>query len=308
MTLLHVVSCSTGKDSTATLLLAQELHGSDDVLGAFADTGNEHDIVYEYLDYLEQATGIKIKRLRRDFSFEIARKKRFVLERWPEMGVPAWIVERAAAALVPSGNPMLDLCLWKGRFPSRKAQFCTQFLKTEPLVEYQMDLIDEGHAVWSWQGIRADESPGRARKASFEEVGGGLYINRPILRWTASDCFDAMAARGIRPNPLYTMGMKRVGCMPCVNSSKDDLLEISKRFPEHIDRIAEWENMVGEAGKRGEKHSSFIPAPDNARGDRQGRNIRDIVKWSQTDRTGQRDLLRATLMPAACSSSYGLCE
>ena len=24
---------------------------------------------------------------------------------------------------------MLDLCLWKGRFPSRKAQFCTEFLK-----------------------------------------------------------------------------------------------------------------------------------------------------------------------------------
>jgi hypothetical protein len=43
--------------------------------------------------------------------------------------------ERAAEALRPSGNPFLDLCLWKGRFPSRMTQFCTQFLKTEPLTE-----------------------------------------------------------------------------------------------------------------------------------------------------------------------------
>ena len=31
---------------------------------------------------------------------------------------------------------ILDLCIWKGRFPSRKAQFCTSELKTMPLVEY----------------------------------------------------------------------------------------------------------------------------------------------------------------------------
>ena len=32
-------------------------------------------------------------------------------------------IERAKRALVPTGNPFLDLCLWKGRFPSTKARF-----------------------------------------------------------------------------------------------------------------------------------------------------------------------------------------
>ena len=40
--------------------------------------------------------------------------------------------------------------------------------------ELAMSIIDnEGAAVWSWQGIRAEESPHRAREPEFEEVGGG---------------------------------------------------------------------------------------------------------------------------------------
>src|SRR3546814_5551271 len=68
---------------------------------------------------------------------------------------------RALKVLHPTGNPFLDLCLWKGRFPSRKAQFCTEELKRNIAVEFQVDLIDQGHTVVSWQGIRRDESLNR---------------------------------------------------------------------------------------------------------------------------------------------------
>lgn len=37
----HVVSVSGGKDSTATALVALELHGRDACRFVFADTGNE---------------------------------------------------------------------------------------------------------------------------------------------------------------------------------------------------------------------------------------------------------------------------
>jgi len=49
---------------------------------------------------------------------------------------------------------------------------------------------------------------------------------------------------GIKPNPLYKQGMGRVGCMPCIHAKKDEILEISKRFPEEIKRVAEWERLV----------------------------------------------------------------
>ena len=300
---------SGGKDSTATALLALELQPRDSIRFVFADTGNEHEITYKYLEYLEQTLGIAILRLRRSFAHELARKREYVLTKWPGKGVPAAIIERAADILSrPTGNPYLDLCLWKGRFPSRKAQFCTQFLKTEPLVEYQMSLIDAGAIVWSWQGIRAEESPRRALAPEFEEVGGGLYIMRPIKRWTAADAIEAHAAAGIEPNQLYRMGMTRVGCMPCINASKSEIAQIAKRFPEHVDRIEEWEALVGQAGKR-LGIIGFFPAPEDGRAERQGRNIREIVRWAGTTRGGyQGDLLRAAEDPAMCSSAYGLCE
>lgn len=319
----HVVSMSGGKDSLATALVCIETCNAEDILFAFADTGNEDQIVYDYLDYLEDALGIEIHRLKRDFSAEIARKRDYVLSVWPEEGVDPVVCERAANALVPSGNPFLDLCLWKGRFPSRKAQFCTQFLKTEPLMEFQIDLIDEGSAVWSWQGVRIDESEYRRRRLqgtgtcvkSFEVVGGGLFIHRPILRWSAEDCFDAAAAAGLDPNPLYRMGMKRVGCMPCVNCGKDEVLEIARRFPAAIDRIEEWEACVSEASKRGAS-TFFHRSPDAAVEDSRREviferaRIRNVVEWAKTSRGGrQYDMFRSAISATeSCSSAYGLCE
>lgn len=316
---VHLVSMSGGKDSTATLLMARELYGDQTIIPIFADTGNEHELTIEYLGYLEQALDIQIVRLKRDFTEWWWHRRNYVRDVWPEKLVrkdgishidAAIMVRRVLAVFEkgPTGNPYLDLCMIKGRFPSRKAQFCTQFLKTEPLTEYAINLIDAGNAVWSWQGIRAQESPGRALAPEFEEVGGGLFIYRPIKRWTALDTFEAHRAVGVLPNPLYKLGMSRVGCMPCINANKAEIAEIARRFPEHIDRIEEWEGAVCSAGKRADI-SSFFPAPEDGRGDRMGRNIRQVVRWSQTTRGGmQFDLIRATEELPACSSAYGLCE
>lgn len=302
-----LASVSGGKDSTATLLVAIERHGVESVQAAFADTGNEHDVTYEYVRYLEDATGVAIKWLRQDFSEWWAQRRVYVAEKWPSKGVPDSVVARALAVYDqgPTGNPYLDLCIIKNRFPSRMAQFCTQFLKSEPLTEYALELIDQHGAVESWQGVRADESPSRARLPSYEYVGGGYGIYRPILRWSVSDVFAAHDAAGIARNPLYTQGMGRVGCMPCVNANKAELREIAKRFPDHIDRIEEWESIVGLVSKR--NAATFFASPgDNETAHARG-NIRQVVEWSKTTRGGvQRDLLGSDIL--ACSSAYGLCE
>lgn len=313
---IHVVSLSTGKDSTATALLALEEVPRERLRWVTADTGNEHEEYERYLKYLEKELGIVIDVLRSEFTEQIARKREYVLNKWPEKGVPPHAVARAAKALVPTGNPYLDLCLWKGRFPSRRAQFCTEFLKTQPLVEYQLEIVESGlaAAVWSWQGVRIDESDSRRTRLqgtgacvkSFDVLGGGVYNFRPILRWTAQECIDAHALYGITPNPLYSQGMFRVGCMPCVNANKDEILEISKRFPHHIDRIEYWERSVAMTSKLEE--ASFFPNPHrDAHLNKRG--IRNVVEWSKTQRGGVNlDFIRIMEEPKACSSNYGLCE
>ena len=303
-----LVSVSGGKDSTATLLVAMEQHPLENISAVFCDTGNEHQFTYDYVRYLELQTGVPIRWLKQDFSAWWQRKTEYVRDKWPSKGVPDGVVERVLAFLErgPTGNPYLDLCIIKGRFPSRKAQFCTQYLKTEPATEYALALIDRYGAIESWQGVRADESPNRANLPEREDRGGGLSIVRPIHKWTAEQVFAQHRKHNIKPNPLYSMGMGRVGCMPCINAAKDEILEISKRFPEHFERIAEWERIVGRVSKR--SNATFFTAPGENDTAHERGNVLQKIEWSKTSRGGKQiDFTRLDDSPA-CASSYGLCE
>lgn len=164
-----------------------------------------------------------------------------------------------------------------------------------------LPLLDQQAEVYSWQGVRSDESLARRNLPELEKVGGGLWNYRPILQWTAQDCFDMHRKHGIKHNPLYEQGMGRVGCMPCIHARKDELLEISKRFPEEVERVARWEWIVSAASKRGS--STFGVGTDISVA-----SIHSVVEWSKTSRGGrQLDFLRLQDGPA-CSSVYGLCE
>jgi len=265
----NIISVSGGKDSTALLLLAIERQ-TENMQAVFADTGNEHEQTYDYVRYLEQATGVPIRWVKADFTRQIAGKLEYVLTKWADKGVPQASIDRAASALVPTGNPFLDLCIWKGRFPSTKAAFCSEELKRNPIIaQVQMPILDSGDDIQSWQGVRRDESlrrstlPERDLKLTHAN-GAELWNYRPILDWTAEDAFAMHRKHGIKHNPLYEQGMGRVGCMPCINCRKDELLEISKRFPEAIDRIRQWESAVAAASKRG--GATFFAAVNHGEG------------------------------------------
>jgi 3'-phosphoadenosine 5'-phosphosulfate sulfotransferase (PAPS reductase)/FAD synthetase len=307
---LAVVSVSGGKDSMATAVLARDKCGLDNCRFVFADTGNEHELTCEYVNvYLPTVLG-PIVTVRADFSREIANKRIYAQEVWPTKGVPNEIVQRALSVLHPTGVPFLDMCLWKGRFPSRMTQFCTQYLKRTPLDNYLLDQMEGDREIQSWRGIRRDESSNRSNALDRELVAEGYWIVQPIVTWTAQQVVDFVIGRGIKLNPLYSQGMHRVGCMPCINSSKDDLLETSKRFSPHIDKIREWERLVSLAAKRGWT-TFFADCLRDGETDAeifQRMQVDERVRWAQTARGGrQMDFIRQGA-PQVCSSVYGLCE
>ncbi|MDE2105539.1 MAG: phosphoadenosine phosphosulfate reductase family protein [Patescibacteria group bacterium] len=314
----HVISVSGGKDSTATLLLALERCPKESIIPIFCDTGNEHEQTYEYLGYLEQALDIRIHRLKADFSEQIKAKRLFIARdqrigrdksgrklRWTNKAK-----RRAMMVMHPTGNPFLDLCIWKGRFPSRMAQFCTEELKRDMAVMFQLDLIEQGFNVLSWQGVRRDESLNRRNAKLLERIGPKLWAFRPLVNWSALDVFSYCAGKSIQPNPLYLQGMNRVGCMPCINVSKAELHQIAVRFPEHLKRIAEWEWIVGNSSKRG--FGTFMADAHNSLDRREifaELNIWSRVEWAKTSRGGkQYNFFSQWEESKACSSAYGLCE
>ncbi len=297
---INVISISGGKDSTAMWLLALE-RDTPNLKVVFSDVGHEHPETYKYIDYLEKELG-PITRIKPDFTQQILRKREVVDTKWRKEGVSEKIIQQALEVLHSTGNPFLDLCMWKGRFPSTMARFCTVELKVRPMFDQvYVPILEAGNRVVSWQGIRANESLSRSKMVETEETPEGYTIYRPILNWDVYDVFKQHDKHGIKPNPLYKQGMGRVGCMPCINSKKEELYEIARRFSEEIERVARWEEIVSKASKRGS--ATFFTSDDR------GHGIHDVVEWSKTTYGGvQYDLLKLMEEVPMCSSQYGLCE
>jgi len=309
----HVVSVSGGKDSAACYLLAIER--GVPFRAVTADTGHEAEETYEWIRQLSDRTGgPSVEVVRQDFTIQINRKRDLVKSKWVEEGVDDEIIAAALDVLHPTGIPFLDLCLWKGRFPSRRAQFCTEWLKSVPIYSQVFEPIMREETLVRWQGERRDESPNRANLPRFQKVRAkGLHpalIFRPIVFWNAGNTFEMHRRHGLTWNPLYEAGMTRVGCFPCINANKGELKSIKLRAPDVVEKLLYFERLVSMSSKRGQA-TFFAPGvtPERTRPDGSFPKADRVMDWAETSRGGkQYDLLSRLDDDTGCSSEYGLCE
>lgn len=289
----NIISFSGGKDSTALLLWAKE--NLDDYIVVWMDTGWEHDITYAYVDYIDKellnGTLIRLKSEKYD--------------------------------------GFADLSIKKKRVASTKARFCTQELKLYPVGKFY-DTLRDDYEIHSYVGIRADESLSRSKmkEVNFDLDYFGVWVHRPLLKWTAEDVFAIMKRYDIEPNPLYKMGMKRVGCMPCIMSNHRDIKEIAKRFPDVIDDVRDLENKIGRsffsAGYIPDKYCSKYQIvekdvkkkiDDPMFGEREVTvkkkstvwypTIDDVVRYVQEN---EEQVNMIDEEPQSCMSHYSICE
>lgn len=341
---VHIVGVSGGKDSTGTYCLAIELLGARGFRAWAADTDNEDPRNYEQIGRIPEWTGgPRVEWFKADFTERLVKRRAYILEHWPKPrrgrpAVPQEMINRAVAVLddrlahPEDANAFLDMCLVKGRFPSRKAQFCTEELKVKVLQAAQAELLRAGRTVVSWQGIRADESYERSLMPPVQElnadticggpVAGRLFAFRPLLNKSADEVFAIAARHGVPRNPLYDLGASRVGCWPCVNCGKLEILLVARHSPQKIARIAEMERIVSQASRLGV--STFFHAPgDPVMADElayhealgaplaitpQTHGINRMVEWAKTARGGrQYQLFDPTPVSETCASA-GTCE
>lgn len=280
--LINHIGISGGKDSTALLLWAVHESGYDraSLRVSFCDTGNELAQTYDHVRLLsERVHPVEWLTPQRDF---------------------------------------YALAEHKHRFPSVKARFCTTDLKMEPSRRYVYGLLDEGHEVLLHTGVRLGEKRmfGDIKEREFD-AWYGLPIYRPLFSWSLDDVWAIHERYDIPRNPLYAMGMKRVGCAPCIMSSKKEIHRMSKLFPERIDRIREAENA---AAARGHVATFFandkVPECQRTGGEFHAKNgkvfqiatIDDVVRWSRTSRGGLQGELDFEDELTTCAQRSGLCE
>jgi len=266
----HIACFSGGKDSTALVLWAKE--NLPEFTAVFCDTGWEHPITYAYIEEVNQT-------------------------------VLGGSLVRIASDRYPGG--FVELVQKKRRCPSAKARFCTEQLKVVPMIHW---LDQQGDELTVYQGIRADESLSRSRMPARQWSDHyDAWIERPLLHWTAEQCFDLIRAKDVQPNPLYLMGAARVGCFPCVMVNMRELkayLTHPQNGPALKQRLLDLEARVG----RSFFEPTYIPERFcTGFDDVSGKPFpwcSDVFRYLESVDENQLPLLPAR----SCMSVYNLCE
>ena len=321
---INHIGLSGGKDSTALWGWAINESGypKESIRGSFCDTENEYQDVYDQIKILDEYG--------QDRGVAPVRVLRANNPQWTWTNLPLF----------------LALAMWKKRFPSARARFCTTELKIIPSQKYIEELQLNGHEVVAHSGVRANESIERSLMQEWDRGQFNCMVRRPLLKWTISDVWAAHQRYGLRINPLYFKGRKRVGCKLCCMSTKRDVRVTANQNPETIDTYETWEGLVGSPapsahGKRlghgsGFFHAQMVPErfrsikglirkKDSSdgrykKGDTYSAcTIRDVVRWSMTGK-GAKEIDTKQMafelnieqdfnqddMHAPCSSGY--CE
>ena len=148
------------------------------------------------------------------------------------------------------------------RLPSGRQQFCTDFLKTQPITAFIHDYM-ERHGITKTinaTGMRAEESPRRAKKLPFTlskgEGTSGMYQPRkypshlvhdwlPIFDYTTAEVFGEIAHAGQEPHQVYSMGFSRLSCVFCVNGRIEEHKRAAELRPELAKKMSELEREIG---------------------------------------------------------------
>ncbi|MFE1500684.1 phosphoadenosine phosphosulfate reductase family protein, partial [Streptomyces albidoflavus] len=198
------ISTSAGKDSLVcayrVVTLAAEAGCLDKVVMVHADLGEE-----------SEWPGVR----------ELAQRQ---AERW---GVEFIVVQ--------ADRGLLGLVEKRGMWPDAARRLCTSTLKRDkiaPLFKQITDALglDEQALILSALGIRAAESPARARKLPLSidmraSTGQRMVLTwHPILELSEADVWQQIADATLEYHPVYDALIPRLSCVFCVLAGRDVLV------------------------------------------------------------------------------------
>lgn len=143
----------------------------------------------------------------------------------------------------------------RGMFPSPSNRQCTSDLKRDPIDReirrYLKARPEFGGVIVNCMGMRAQESPGRAKLVPFKlnarnsKAGREWFDWLPIHDWTEAQVFAAIRAAGQEPFWTYAAGMRRKSCCFCIMACDRDLKRAAELKPELYGRYVRAERELG---------------------------------------------------------------
>lgn len=154
---------------------------------------------------------------------------------------------------------LLDQIEARGKFPDAQNRFCTSDHKRAQVDKVFTALVAETRAmhkgarvrVLNCMGLRAQESPKRAKMVDFEPLkratNGRREVDQwlPIHAWTEAQVWERIRASGVPYHPAYDLGMPRLSCCFCVLASKDALLLAGHHNRALLDEYVRVEQKIG---------------------------------------------------------------
>lgn len=146
-------------------------------------------------------------------------------------------------------------------WPSASTRQCTSDLKRGPIQrEVRRYAKANGFkTIVNCLGLRAQESPGRAKRQTFSRMG----ISNSVLTWfewlpvhemRTTEVFATIAAAGQQPHYAYALGNERLSCVFCIMASRRDLANGAANQPALLAEYAAMERHTGYT-----MHMSRIP-------------------------------------------------
>jgi phosphoadenosine phosphosulfate reductase len=219
------VSYSGGKDSQVVLDLVLQVIPYKELFVIFTDTKMELPDTYQMVDWTENF----YKRFYPDFKIHRVGSVFDTLELWRVLGPP-----------------------------SRIKRWCCSVYKIAPQIKFfeQISLSNPFKTIVVFEGTRAEESAKRSKyeRTSFREKTFREINLKPIFYWNTFEVFLYHFYRGLKINPLYRKGFRRVGCSVCPFSSTWSEYLIQKEYSDHAKKfLAILENYAKNMGVANEE-------------------------------------------------------
>ena len=144
-------------------------------------------------------------------------------------------------APVASGKTLLERIEERQQFPDPARRWCTSDFKRGPIEReirrYLKQNPQHNGLIVNCMGMRAEESPGRAKLQDFtysarnSKAGREWYDWLPIHELKEHEVYSQISEAGQKPHWAYKAGMSRLSCAFCIMASKKDLHTASTLRP-----------------------------------------------------------------------------